>query len=144
MGRRNRRLTQPTTIDIVSRLTWVERDHGWRAGPYEIELVAPQLWVCTRRQGRGEATVEMTSGSLSALKTRIERLEARRRCVRRSLYYLAGFGISLMTIAAAVVVSAPLTPVVVVLATSVGIFSALKALDCVLQRSWESLRLDYQ
>lgn len=88
--------------------------------------------------------MEMTSGSLSALKTRIERLEARRRCARRSLYYLAGFVISLMAIAAAVVVSAPYTPVVVVLATSLGVFSALKAVDCVIQRSWEALRLDYQ
>lgn len=144
MGLRDRQLIQPGTIDSVSRLTWVERDHGWRAGPYEIELVAPQLWVCTRRRGRGEATVEMTSGSLSALKTRIERLETRRRCARRALYYLAGFVMSLMTIAAAAVVSSPFTPIVVVLATSLGIFSALKALDCVIQRSWESLRLDYQ
>ncbi len=86
----------------------------------------------------------MTSGSLSALKARIEMLEFRRSCARRSLIYLAGFVLSLVSIAVAVVASDPLTPLVVILATSVGVFSAVKALDCVISRSWESLRLDYQ
>ncbi len=128
----------------MSRLRWVERDHGWRAGPYEIELAAPQLWVCTRRLGNGEVTVEMTSGSLSALKGRVERMEFRRQCGRRSLLYLAGFLLSMLLIAVAVVTSGPLTPLFVVLFTSVGIFSALRAADYVISRSWESLRLNYQ
>jgi hypothetical protein len=86
----------------------------------------------------------MTSGSLGALKTRIEVLDLRRRCARRSLVYVAGFVLSLLSIAVAVVASGPLTPLIVILATSVGVFSAVKALDCVISRSWESLRLDYQ
>lgn len=135
---------QSDRIHPVSRLTWVERDHGWRAGPYEIELAARQLWVCTRRLGSGAVTVEMTSGSLSALKARVERMEFRRRCGRGSLLYLGGFLLSILLSAVALASSGPLTTLFVILFTSVGIFSVLKAVDCVISRSWESLRLDHQ
>lgn len=128
----------------MSRLTWVERDHGWRAGPYEIELAAPQLWVCTRRRRDGSLTVELTSGSLNALKARIERMEHRRSCTRRSLLYLAAFLSSMLVISIAVVAAGPLTPLLVIGFTSIGLYSALKAVDCVIRRSWESLRFDYQ
>ena len=98
----------------VSRLTWIERDHGWRAGPYEIELAAPQLWVCTRRGRNGRVTVESTAGSLSALKTRIERLEKRRNGFRNSLMYLAAFVSSMAVVVLAVEAEVSEAPMLVV------------------------------
>ncbi|HUG32659.1 MAG TPA: hypothetical protein VMM14_07195 [Acidimicrobiia bacterium] len=128
----------------MSRLTWVESDHGWRAGPYELELVAPQLWVCTRRRRGGDVVVEATSGSVSALKTRIERNEWRRTDLRRSLGYLAVFVLTIAVLMVAAILGSTWTPALVVLCSCLGLFSALKAVDCVVSRSWESLRLDYQ
>jgi hypothetical protein len=128
----------------VSRLTWIERDHGWRAGRYEIELAAPQLWVCTRRKRTGRVTVESTSGSLSALKTRIERLDKRRNSLRSALIYLAAFLISMVAVALAVEASGSVAPMLVTGFSMLSVWAALKALDCVIRRSWESLNLNYQ
>lgn len=129
---------------VVSHLTWIERDHGWRAGPYEIELVAPQLWVCTRRKRTGRVTVESTSGSLSALKTRIEKLDSRRNSLRSALIYLAAFLISMVAVALAIEASGSLAPMLVVGFSILGVWAALKAVDSVIRRSWESLNLTYQ
>ena len=128
----------------MSRLTWVERDHGWRAGPYEIELAAPQLWVCTRTKRNGDVVVELTSGSLSALKRRVEKLAHRRRSATRALSYLTSFALTLALAALAVIAGSPLTPLLVCVFSSLGLFSILKAVDHVTGRSWESVRLDYQ
>jgi hypothetical protein len=128
----------------VSRLTWIERGHGWRAGPYEIELAAPQLWVCTRRRRNGQVTVESTSGSLSALKTRIERLEKRRNGLRTSFAYFAAFLLSMAIVVLAVEAEVSVAPLLVVGFSIVGLWSALKAVDCVIRRSWESINLNYQ
>lgn len=128
----------------MSRLTWVERDHGWRAGPYEIELAAPQLWVCTRRGRNGRVTVESTSGSLSALKKRIERLDKRRDSFRIALLYLAAFISSMAVVVFAVEAEVSVAPMLVVGFSILGLWAASKAVDCVIRRSWESLNLDYQ
>jgi hypothetical protein len=128
-------------IDAVSRLTWIEETHGWRAGPYEIEFAAPQLWVCTRSRRGGDVIVEMTSGSLAALKARVERVEFRRRRAQRALRYMAAFVLAIVVISVAAVIASPLTPLLVVVFSSVGLFSILKAVDCVISRSWESVHL---
>jgi hypothetical protein len=128
----------------VSRLTWIERNHGWRAGPYEIELAAPNLWVCTRR-GRGErVVVEETSGSLSALKTRMDRLEYRRSSLRRSILYLAAFFLSMAIVGIAAAGNSSVAPMLVFVFSIVGLWAAIKSVDCVILRSWESLNLNYQ
>lgn len=128
----------------MSRLTWVERDHGWRAGPYELELAAPQLWVCTRMKRNGEVVIEMTSGSLSALKRRVEKLAHRRRNAKRAMLYLTAFALSLAFAATAAMAGSAVTPLLVGVFSSLGLFSILKAVDHVTGRSWESVRLDYQ
>jgi hypothetical protein len=128
----------------VSRLTWTERNHGWRAGPYEIELAAPHLWVCTRRARGERVVVEATSGSLSALKTRIDGLEFRRSSVRRSVGYLAAFLLSMTIVGFAAAASLPVGPMLVFLFSTVGLWAAIKSLDCVVRRSWEALNLNYQ
>jgi len=128
----------------VSRLTWVERGHGWRAGQYEIELAAPQLWVCSRRRSDGGAIVELTSGSLSALKARVELMDHRRRCLRRSLLHLAAFVASLMGAVLVATIEAAVVPALAIALAITGLWSALKAVDCVIRRSWESLHLTYQ
>lgn len=128
----------------MSRLTWVERDHGWRAGPYEIELAAPQLWVCTRHLRSGRAKVEMTSGSLSALQASIGERHRRRTQTRRSFVYLALFVASLLIAGVATLSGWTVAPLMVLVFSAVGLFAALKTLDCVVSRSWESLRLHYQ
>ena len=131
-------------MDDVSRLTWIERDHGWRAGPYEIELAAPLLWVCTRRSRHGRITVESTSGSLTTLKTRIEGVESRRASVRRALAYLMAFVLSMFAVAVVVAAKVSLAPMLVVGFSVLGIWAALRGLDCVIRRSWESLNFNYQ
>lgn len=128
----------------VSRLIWIERDHRWRAGPYEIELAAPQLWVCTRRGRRERVTIEGTSGSLSALQARIERLDNRRNRFRNSLIYLAGFLSSVAVVVLAVDAEMAVAPMLVVSFSILGVWAALKAVDCVIRRSWESVNLNYQ
>ncbi|HEX6301514.1 MAG TPA: hypothetical protein VF148_13705 [Acidimicrobiia bacterium] len=128
----------------MSRLTWIERDHRWRAGPYEIELAAPQLWVCTRRGRSGRVTIESTSGSLSALKTRIERLDNRRNGLRNSLVYLAAFLSSMAVVVLAVEAEVAVAPMLAVGFSILGLWAALKAVDCVIRRSWESVNLNYQ
>lgn len=128
----------------VSRLTWVERDHGWRAGPYEIELAAPELWVCTRRLRHGLVKVELTSGSLTALKGSIENRDSRRRKLHQALRYLATFIVAMAVVAMAAAAGWPLTPWLVLIFSVTGLIAAFKALDCILERSWESLRLHYQ
>ena len=128
----------------MSRLTWVERDHGWRAGPYELELAAPQLWVCTRAKRNGEVVVEMTSGSLSALKRRAEKLAHRRRNTRKALFYLTSFAVALALAGVAAIAGSPVTPLLVGVFSGLGLFSILKAIDHLTGRSWESVRLDYQ
>ena len=128
----------------VSHLAWVEHDHGWRAGPYEIELVAPQLWVCTRRLRDGRVRMEMTSGSLSALQASAGERHRRRAQTRRSFAYLALFVSSLLVAGIATVSGWAVAPLLVLVFSSVALFAALKTLDCVVSRSWESLRLHYQ
>lgn len=128
----------------MSRLTWIERDHGWRAGPYEIELAAPQLWVCTRRLHNGRAKVEMTSGSLSALKTGVEKRDHRRRNLHRALLYLAGFILAMAFMFTAAVSGWASAPLLVVVFSSIGLFAVLRSLDLVTRRPWESIRHHYQ
>lgn len=126
----------------MSRLTWVELDNGWRAGRYEIELAAPQLWVCTRRLRNGVVKVESTSGSLSALQASAGERHRRRIQTRRSFAYLALFVASLFI--AGVATTLVGAPLLVLVSSSVGLFAALKTVDCVVSRSWESLRVHYQ
>ncbi len=128
----------------MSRLTWIEGDHGWRAEPYEIELAAPELWVGTRRLRNGRVRVEMTSGSLKALKSGIEKRETRRRNLRQALVYLAAFSLAAIAVAVAAAIGSALAPAVIVIFSCVGLIAVIKAVDCFVERSWESLRLHYQ
>jgi hypothetical protein len=128
----------------VNRLTWIDRGHGWRAGPYEIELAAPELWVCTRRVGHERVKVESTSGSLKALKGTIEMRHIRRQNLRQAIGYVIAFLCSIVFLGFALVSQWAIAPLLVVVFASVGLFAALKAVDCVIRRSWESLRLHYQ
>ena len=128
----------------VGHLDWVERDHGWRAGPYQIELVAPQLWVCTRRLRDGRVRVEMTSGSLTALRATVGERHRRREQTRRSIRYLALFVSSLLVAGVVSVSGWAVAPLLVLVSSGIGLFAALKTVDCVVSRSWESLHLHYQ
>jgi len=129
---------------VVSRLTWVERDHGWRAGPYELELAAPLLWVCTRTKRNGEVVIEMTSGSLSALKRRVEKLAHRRWNARRAVFHLTSFVLALALAGIVAIAGSPVTPLLVGVFSGLGLFSILRVFDHVTGRSWESVRFDYQ
>lgn len=129
----------------MSRLNWTKRSHGWRAGPYQIELAAPGLWVCSRESRDHDVpTIVMTSGSLRALKTRVERAEVRRQLAFRSWRYLAALILSMSVVAIASLSSSPLAPALVFVFSTLGVFFALRALDGVIKRAWESLHLNYQ
>ena len=129
----------------MSRLNWMKRRSGWYAGPYQIELAAPGLWVCSRRRdGEVIPTIVMTSGSLRALKARVERAEIRRRHAVRSWRYVAALLFSAGVVAAASASSSSIAPAFVFVFSVSAVFCALRAIDGVIKRSWESLSLDYQ
>lgn len=130
----------------MSRLNWTQRGDGWHAGRYHIELAAPGLWVCSRRPSRpGDLpTIEMTSGSLQALKTRIERLEGRRRLSRRSAGYGIAFALSVLGTWLSMNWGHAVAPAGIVIFSLLGAVFALRAIDGVIERSWEALNLNYQ
>jgi hypothetical protein len=130
----------------MSRLNWMKRSHGWHAGPYQIELAAPGLWVCSRKgRDHGDVpTIVMTSGSLRALKARVERADVRRRLVHRSWRYLAALVLSLTVVAFASVSSNDVAPALIFVFSALALFFGLRAVDGFIKRSWESLSLDYQ
>lgn len=129
----------------MSRLNWMKRRNGWYAGAYQIELAAPGLWVCSRRRdGEDIPTIVMTSGSLRALKARVERAEMRRQHAVRSWRYVAALALSTGIVAVASVSSHDVAPTLVFVFSVIGLFCALRAIDGVIKRSWESLNLNYQ
>ena len=128
----------------MSRLTWNQRGDRWRAGAYEIELAAPHLWVCTRRRRDGAAVIEMTGGSLRSMKEQVERLDRRRRDLHRLSIQLLLFTIILTLVAMASGWASPPGPIVVIALSILAVRAALKAIDCVVRRSWETLSSYYQ
>jgi hypothetical protein len=50
----------------------------------------------------------------------------------------------MIAVALAAEASASVAPMLVVGFSILGVWAALKALDCVIRRSWESLKLNYQ
>jgi len=89
----------------MSRLAWIETLDGWISGRYQIELIAPRLWVLSRRpKNIGDtmepvpAVVVRTAGSLRELKYLAEETERRRLGRRRLLGHL-GAAIALATAA---------------------------------------------
>jgi hypothetical protein len=130
----------------MSRWNWTKWSHGWHAGSYQIELAAPGLWVCSRK-GRDPdelPTIVMTSGSLRALKARVERAEVKRRLARRSWRYLAALVLSVTVVAFASFSSNAVAPALTLAFSVLSVFFALRAIDAVIKRSWESLSLNYQ
>lgn len=130
----------------MSWLNWTKRRHGWHAGPYQIELAAPGLWVCSRKGSDhgGLPTIVMTSGSLRALKARVERTEVNRRLTRRSWQYVVALVLSLTVVAFASFSSGYMAPALVFVFSVLAAFFALRAIDGVVKRSWEALNLNYQ
>lgn len=86
----------------------------------------------------------MTSGSLSALQARVGERHRRRTQTQQSFTYLALFVVSLLIAGVAAVSGWAVAPLLVLVFSAVGLFAALKTLDRVVSRSWESLRLHYQ
>ena len=86
----------------------------------------------------------MTSGSLRALKARVERAEIRRQHAVRSWRYVAALVLSTGIVAVASVSSHDVAPTLVFVFSVIGLFCALRAIDGVIKRSWESLNLNYQ
>ena len=130
----------------MTRLDWIRSEGGWRAGRYHIELAAPGLWVCTRGHPSrpDRSTIEMTSGSLSALKARVERLEGRRRHNRRFAIYILAAVLAMLGVGVGASWNADAASVVVLVFSLAGIVCFIRAIDAIVQRSWESLSLTYQ
>ena len=130
----------------MTRLDWIRSEDGWRAGRYQIELAAPGLWVCSRTHPyRGDhATIEMTSGSLSALKARVEKLEGRRRNNRRFLVYLLATLVAMLGVGLGASWNADAASLVVLGFSLAAIVCFIRAIDAIVQRSWEALGVTYQ
>jgi hypothetical protein len=130
----------------MTRLDWIPHQDGWRAGRYQIELAAPGLWVCSRRQVSrpDRPTIEMTSGSLSALKARVDKLESRRRNNRRFALYLLATVLAAVGVALGANWSAGAGSLVVLGFSLAGIVCFIRAIDAIVKRSWEALNLTYQ
>lgn len=130
----------------VTRLDWIQNESGWRAGRYQIELAAPGLWVCSRRHAYhpGHSTIEMTSGSLSALKVRVEKVEERRRNNRRFVFYLLATLLAMLGVGLAANWGADAASLVVLAFSLAGIVCFIRAIDAIVKRSWQALNLNYQ
>lgn len=130
----------------MSRLEWIQNEDGWRAGRYEIDLAAPGLWVCSRRYRTQPHArkIEMTSGSLSVLKARVERLDTRRAATRRFVSYILATLVSWSIVALGADWGHEAAPLVVFGFGFASVVFVIRAIDTVVQRSWESLRLTYQ
>ena len=128
------------------RLDWTRSESGWRAGRYHIELAAPGLWVCSRTQPYrpDRSTIEMTSGSLSALKAGVEKLESRRRDNRRCGMYMIATLLAVFGVALGANSTADAASLLVVGFSLAGVLFLIRAIDAVIQRSWEALNLTYQ
>jgi hypothetical protein len=88
--------------------------------------------------------VVLTSGSLRSLKRRVTKLEERRQGRRRSLTYLAGFLASTILAITLLVSDVAFAGLLTVGLAGFALFTALRAIDCLIDRSWESIRLTYQ
>ena len=86
----------------------------------------------------------MTGGSLSSMKDQVERLDGRRREHRRFIIHLTRFTIMLSLVALAASWSSPPGPILVIGLSILAVRAAMKAIDCVLRRSWESVSSIYQ
>lgn len=126
----------------MSRLRWFRFDHGWRAGPYDIELAAPRLWVCTRRSDGVE--IVATSGSLRALKRTVTRIEERRQNRRQSMGYLVAFVVFVMAVIMVALLDTPHARLLLLPLGGLALFTAWRAIDFLTDRPWESIRLTYQ
>lgn len=128
------------------RLDWIRSESGWRAGRYHIELAAPGLWVCSRTSSRhaDHSTIEMTSGSLSALKARVEKLEGRRRDNRRCVVYMLATLVAMLGVGLGASWDAAASSLVVLGFSLAGIVCFIRAIDAIVQRSWQALNLTYQ
>lgn len=78
------------------------------------------------------------------MKEQIERLARRRHDLRRFSIYLSLFAVSLALVALAAGWASPPGPVLVIALSILAVRAALKAIDCVLRRSWESVSSNYQ
>lgn len=130
----------------MSRLTWTERSQSWHADPYQIELAAPGLWVASRKARRptGTPSIETTSGSLSALKDRVDRIHAKRQNRRRTRRYATAFLVSTGIVVWASFWAHDAAPAVIVAFSLLGVIFAMRAIGGVINHSWESLRVNYQ
>jgi hypothetical protein len=130
----------------MTRLDWIRTEDGWRAGRYQIELAAPGLWVCSRRHPSrpDRSTIEMTSGSLSTLKARVEKLEGRRRHNRRFALYLLASLFAMLGVGLGASWNADAASLVVLVFSLAGVVCFIRAIDAIVQRSWEALSLTYQ
>jgi len=88
--------------------------------------------------------IELTGGSLSSMKEGVERLNRRRHDRYRLSIYLSLFTVSLTLAAMASGWASPPGTIVVIALSILAVRAALKAIDCVLRRSWESLSSNYQ
>lgn len=86
----------------------------------------------------------MTGGSLSSMKERVESLDRRRHDLRRFVIHASLFASTLALVALVAGWASPPGPILVIALSILALRAALKAIDCVLRRSWESVSSNYQ
>jgi len=131
----------------MDQLQWTRRETGWRAGRYRIELLAPGFWVLSRlHPSRDEPHIEIleSSGYRSALVATATELEKKRVRRRKAGLWAAVVGASFAALIAAYLAALPWTPAVVVGSSCLAVFASIQVMNGVVERSWESIKNDYQ
>lgn len=135
----------------MRHLEWTEQLDGWRSGRYRIELVAPGLWVLSRRNDSGGLlgrrppdTILATAGSLTAAKHRAAQLAKDRMSTTRLVRRLTVFLVSVLLVSVAVGSTASWAPLASIAGASAGFIALIGVLDVFAERSFEHVRAIYQ
>lgn len=128
------------------RSDWVRTTQGWRRGSYEIERLAPRMWVltCLGRDPAASPTIVTTSSSLRALKYVAERRE--KNITRRRILWT--HGLVVITALAGLLAASLLTPHVMLITTVLLLGLLLRSVSIFVvvatNAAWTRVRHTYQ
>jgi hypothetical protein len=135
----------------MSHLKWSELSDGWQSGRYQIELIAPHLWVLSRRDPPSripiEATpakIETTAGSLSALKVNADEIQRRRRIRGRLRVRLTILLLAVLVLVGSSATSSRWAPLLIIVSSAVIFLAVLGVVDGLTKRSWDAIGDSYQ
>ena len=128
-------------------LEWTKRPGGWQSGPYDIELLAPGIWILSSRAQASRPTerhsfgrIESTDSSLRALQAKARQVERRRIRRRRVKQRAAVLLLALLVLGFSSISLPGWAPLAIVVSSTVALFVLLSIIDLLAGRPWESIK----